>query len=282
MTLGNPNDVAKIIRAHVKKSEIYGVAFLGDGVLSTRDNELWMSQRKHLQEAFLPGSTLSAEVFPKSAERARFAVGRLGRIAKANKDNVVEFGEFLLHEAMAQLQLALFGESEEQMDATNAPVRRSFAEALNREKDFEEALKKRSQARRTIHQYSNGFLQRAPQGPLGKRLVDNCPVRFGETLPDEKVKRDTVSTLVFAGHETTANLMTWCLYELAKAPHYQRRARAEIDSLFEGILQPENRSLLSYADLKRLPFLSRLLTETLRLWPRWALGGGRATWCALD
>jgi alkylphenol/PAH-inducible cytochrome P450 monooxygenase len=36
------------------------------------------------------------------------------------------------------------------------------------------------------------------------------------------------STLLFAGHDTTANTLTWYLWELAKYPESQERVRAEI------------------------------------------------------
>jgi cytochrome P450 len=36
------------------------------------------------------------------------------------------------------------------------------------------------------------------------------------------------STLLFAGHDTTANTLTWYLWELAKHPESQERVRAEI------------------------------------------------------
>lgn len=35
-------------------------------------------------------------------------------------------------------------------------------------------------------------------------------------------------TLTFAGHETTANTMSWMFWELAKHPEYQARMRDEI------------------------------------------------------
>ncbi len=36
------------------------------------------------------------------------------------------------------------------------------------------------------------------------------------------------STLLFAGHDTTATTLTWYLWELAKHPESQERIRAEI------------------------------------------------------
>jgi alkylphenol/PAH-inducible cytochrome P450 monooxygenase len=38
------------------------------------------------------------------------------------------------------------------------------------------------------------------------------------------------STLLFAGHESTSNSLTWYLWEIAKHPESQERVRAEIIS----------------------------------------------------
>ena len=195
VVVSDPEDVSKVLQSHVKKSDIYGVAFLGDGVLSTRDNELWREQRRHLQDAFLPNTVMATEVFPISLQRAKFAARDRMRKTIENT-NVVEINEFLLHEAMAQLQLALIGESEEEMERFNIPLRRAHENSLKfRLEGFEESLQRRTSARKVILDFSNQVLSHHPQGPLGKRLVDNCP--FGKD--DPKIKRDTVSTFNFAG-----------------------------------------------------------------------------------
>jgi len=79
----------------------------------------------------------------------------------------------------------------------------------------------------------------------------------------EQSQLDTISSLIFAGHDTTANTLTWCCYELAKNPAIQDRLRAEIDSVIDVELQRP----LTYDDLSALPYLTRVLHETLRLWP---------------
>ena len=200
VTIGDPDDATRILMNHAKKSDLYGLAFLGDGVLSTRDNDLWMEQRKHLQEAFLPQTALKIHVFPKSYERAKFAARtRLGETVGPN-GGVLEINEFLLHEAMAQLQLALIGESQEDMDRTNIPLRRAHESSLKFQiEPFEEGLVRRKSTRKKILELSDDVLKRCPQGVLGQRLVDNCP--FGKN--DPKIQRDTVSTFNFAGYDTT-------------------------------------------------------------------------------
>ena len=85
-----------------------------------------MKQRKHLNPAFLPVSSLS-KIFPITAARARG--GGLKRLRQLIKDGggIVEMSDYFLHETQAQLQLALFGMDEDFMDRTNAQIRAAFA-----------------------------------------------------------------------------------------------------------------------------------------------------------
>jgi cytochrome P450 len=69
---------------------------------------------------------------------------------------------------------------------------------------------------------------------------------------------DNAATFYLAGHETTANALTWALYLLSRQPELQSRAADEA------------RAALSApgADLPdRVPLLRRILEETLRLYP---------------
>lgn len=86
-------------------------------------------------------------------------------------------------------------------------------------------------------------------------LVD---LRGEETT--NKQLRDDLMTMLIAGHETTAALLTWVTFELAQAPHLVARAREEIDAVC-GDAHP------SYEHVKDLGFVRRLLAETLRLYP---------------
>lgn len=74
--------------------------------------------------------------------------------------------------------------------------------------------------------------------------------------------RDDLMTLLIAGHETTAALLTWTLHELMKPEHskHLRSVTNEIDSVLDG-RRP------TFEDLKNLPFMRACLIETLRLYP---------------
>lgn len=67
-------------------------------------------------------------------------------------------------------------------------------------------------------------------------------------------------TLFLAGHETTANLLTFLLLSLARHPEWQARVPGEVRGVLGGA-EPDAESA------HRLPLLSACIQETLRLYP---------------
>lgn len=81
----------------------------------------------------------------------------------------------------------------------------------------------------------------------------------GRTLPDRQI-RDEAITLFLAGHETTANALTWTWYLLSQHPEVEARFHHELEQELGGRL-PE------VQDIPRLTYLDRVLHESLRLYP---------------
>jgi cytochrome P450 len=81
----------------------------------------------------------------------------------------------------------------------------------------------------------------------------------GETMSDAQL-RDEVMTLLIAGHETTANALSWLWYLLDRHPDEQERLRAELVTATGG--RPP-----TVEDLPQLPRLKAVIQETLRLYP---------------
>lgn len=77
---------------------------------------------------------------------------------------------------------------------------------------------------------------------------------------DNKQLRDDLMTMLIAGHETTAAVLTWALFELTKNPECMRKAREEIDAVI-GDRPP------TYEDIKNMPYVRLIVAETLRLYP---------------
>lgn len=96
-----------------------------------------------------------------------------------------------------------------------------------------------------------------PDDFLG-RLIRALRERFP---PDEATSLaiDNAATFYLAGHETTANAVTWTLFILSEQPALQEEAAAEARAALAGGAS---------GDLPdRLPLLRRILEETLRLYP---------------
>jgi cytochrome P450 len=87
----------------------------------------------------------------------------------------------------------------------------------------------------------------------------------GESMSDEQL-RDEAMTIFLAGHETTANALAWAFYLLSIHPDVERRLRVELDEVLAG--RPPR-----FEDLTRLPYLQRVVKESLRLFPpAWSIG----------
>ncbi|KAI0263455.1 cytochrome P450 [Gloeopeniophorella convolvens] len=74
---------------------------------------------------------------------------------------------------------------------------------------------------------------------------------------------DQISTLLLAGHDTTANSLTWFLWEIAKHPEDQTRVREEI----AAVRARRNEEQFSAAGLDSMTFTQAALKESMRLHP---------------
>lgn len=81
----------------------------------------------------------------------------------------------------------------------------------------------------------------------------------GQGMSDQQL-RDEVMTVFLAGHETTANALTWAWYLLAQNPDAAAKLRVELKDVLAG------RSP-TIADLPQLPYTRMVIDETLRLYP---------------
>jgi cytochrome P450 len=81
--------------------------------------------------------------------------------------------------------------------------------------------------------------------------------------------RDEAMTLFLAGHETTANGLSWTLFLLATHPEERQKLQAELRSVI-GRDRPQ------VAHLEQLKFLDQVIREALRLYPPAYVIGRRA------
>lgn len=87
----------------------------------------------------------------------------------------------------------------------------------------------------------------------------------GTGMSDRQL-RDEAMTIFLAGHETTANALTWTWYLLSQHAEVEARLHEEIDAVLAGRLP-------TAADFPQLRYTEMVLAEAMRLYPpAWALG----------
>ncbi|GAC1378085.1 MAG: cytochrome P450 [Ktedonobacteraceae bacterium] len=87
----------------------------------------------------------------------------------------------------------------------------------------------------------------------------------GNQLTEMQV-RDHVMTLMAAGHETTANALTWTFYLLAQNPAVCEKLLSELQTVLAGRAP-------TLSDLPNLPYTEWVLKESMRLYPpAWIIG----------
>lgn len=237
--LSHPEDVERICKTHIKKAPVFE-KLLHSSIISTTDNEDWQEQRGLMNMAFIPKLSLQ-QVFPISRKRAETCVKIIKEMTE-DYTKSLNMSDFFLHETMAQLQLSMFGFSEEFQEKTNKRLRNAFS-GVNTE---------------YLEEFVTDSLQEVKKatGPLRKLFGD----------PDLNKNIGNMLIYAFAGHDTTGHTLTWLLYELCKHPQHKVRLFKEIDTYWRNHPEP------TYDTFTELPFMTQCITETLRLWPALANG----------
>jgi cytochrome P450 len=98
------------------------------------------------------------------------------------------------------------------------------------------------------------------RGDLLSMLIEAVdPEDSGASMSNQQV-RDECLTIMLAGHETTANALSFSLWLLAKHPEMQRRLREEAMCVLGD-------RAANADDYRRLPYATQVFSEALRLYP---------------
>ncbi|MGZ8306339.1 MAG: cytochrome P450 [Allosphingosinicella sp.] len=235
---------------------------IGQGLL-TSDGGLWRDQRRIVAANFAPAAVdaLVPEFGSVGREaRERWRPGIRNMAVEATEatmriiSNTLFSGDSRLTRegAMAHIAAALEGVSEARLQAMLGLPRIPWTRQGWR------AQKGQKYLRGTLEAVVR---ERLPDGGpddfLGK-LIRGLGDRF-EPLQAAELAADNAMTFYLAGHETTANAVTWTLYLLSEQPELQDRVAAECAAAVaagEGPDLPE-----------RLPLLRMVIEESLRLYP---------------
>ncbi len=118
------------------------------------------------------------------------------------------------------------------------------------------ANRRLTRALREIDDLLYGIIRQRRSQPPGDDLL-SALLTTGEL--DERALRDEALIIFFAGHETTAQTLTWTWIMLAQHPEVEARFHAELDGVLHG-RSPRVK------DLEALPYTQMIVDEVLRLY----------------
>jgi cytochrome P450 family 110 len=98
--------------------------------------------------------------------------------------------------------------------------------------------------------------ERSNRSDILSLLIDSQDAD-GNGMNDEEL-RDELMTLLFAGHETTATALAWAIYWINYLPEVKEKLLAEI-----ATVDPQADAMA----IGKLPYLSAVCSETLRIYP---------------
>lgn len=257
--------------SNYKKSRNYRALkfVLGEGLL-TSEGAFWKRQRRLAQPAF---HRKSLEGFASTMNICTSEMIERWRAASEPID---------LHEEMMRLTFRIVGLTLMSTDVAGdaSEIGEALGYTLRYANDWAEAWWNMprywpspknirfARAKRTLDRLVLGIIEaRRQSGDAGDDLLGmlmaSRDADTGEPMSDEHL-RDEIMTLVLAGHETTANALTFALHLLSSHPRDRDRLEAEVDAVL-GARIPES------SDLRALAFTRAVFDETLRLYPpAWA------------
>ncbi len=254
-------DAAKYYKTKLTKALLR--PSLGDGLLIS-DGELWKRQRKLIQPAFHAARIAAyADTMTAYTQQA---------IAEWQPSQTRDIGHDMMALTLDIVIKTLFGEQltpKEREDIGRAvdigqqQVGQAFKTIFRAPDWLPTPARRRGEwATQTINAVIARFIARYRQtgqdrGDLLSMMLATVDESGGMS---DALARDEAFTLIVAGHETTANTLTWAWYLLSQHPQVEAALHAELDATLGGRAP-------SFDDLPRLPFTEAVVKETLRLYP---------------
>lgn len=270
------------MKHYTRRTRVYEAMreFLGVGILTSEGDD-WRIHRRIVQPAFHKGRLES------------FAT----QIAEITDDELARWrGELDASEAMMRLTLRLV--SEVLLGTRTADDAADIGRAVDDSQRYVEGVMGRivrlprwvptrtnrrfARSLAVLDRIAYGIIDgRRRSGERGDDAVSmllEARYEDGTELSRERIRNELV-TLLAAGHETTANALSWTLMRLSQHPEVARKLAAEVAEVL-GDRAP------AFEDLGRLVYTRRVLDEAMRLHPpAWITGrhvvephelGGRA------
>lgn len=275
----HPEGVKRILvdnhRNYGKRTRGYGMLSiaLGQGLV-TSQGELWRRQRRIAQPSF---HHQRISRFLETMDEASLRMVARWRSQAATGDPL-EVSEEMMRVTLEIVGLSLLSTD---LSAESGPVGEAISIVLHetvwrithplalplsvptpRNRRLRDAL-------RRMQDLVAGVIKRRRGGEaqpdLLSMFIEARDEETGEGMTDLQL-RDEIMTMVSAGHETTANALTWTLDFLAREPEVRARLEEEVDRVVE------DDAPIDLERLRQLEWTEAVIKESMRLRPPvWAL-----------
>ncbi|XP_043930623.1 cholesterol 24-hydroxylase-like [Protopterus annectens] len=254
---------------------LFGVRFMGKGLITDPDHTHWYKQRRIMDPAF--GHSYLKEMMGIFNEKAEYLMQKLEENADGKTE--VEMHAMINRVTLDVIAKVAFGMDLHLLDNKQSPFPHAISAVL----------------KGMVPHVQNPYMQYMPQhrkfvkdvqesAKLLRRTGRECierrkeAVRNGEDVPkdiltqilksaeqeggyDDEIMLDNFITFFIAGQETTANQISFTIMELTRQPEITAKLRDEIDDVVGS------KRDVSFDDLGKLQYMTQVLKESLRLYP---------------
>ncbi len=243
---------------------------LGDGLL-TSEGDLHLRQRRLIQPAFNHQRIAGyAQIMVDNAEKTRL---------RWKDGQVLDIHHEMMRLTMVIVGQALFGTNVEEESAEigqaitmlllgSRRLRLPFWQTIMRLPlpDNRRIVEAGARLDSFIYQMiaeRRSAIERGVEPPqqdlLAMLLLARDDLNGGKGMSDQLI-RDEALTLFLAGHETTANALTWTWYLLSQHPEIEQKLIDELNTVLNGRLPPPQ-------DVDKLVYTRQVLSESMRMYP---------------
>jgi cytochrome P450 len=220
---------------------------LGNGLISS-NGPLWVKQRRMIQPAFTReavAATCEAMLKPNRALREKW---KHSARSGASVDVTQDVSSAVLEVTL----LAIFGEDYDRVAA-------DFQIVADESRNLEFAQTCNALSKVIVQIADERRRQGRDASDILGTMMRSRDREGGRPMPDAQLAREAL-TLVIAGHETTASVLNWIWYLLARHPGVEARLIDEIRSLLRNA-EP------TFEELGRFTYTRKVIEEALRTYP---------------
>lgn len=270
--LSRDNEIAQYILQRNQKNyhkskfqSVYLSKYLGKGLL-TVDGDFWLKQRRLIQPAF-------------HKQKMNQLVENMNLTIASELDNLVEEKSMDLFPVMSQLAFNVVAKSLFQLSISEEKLNRIkfiieevqnflIKEIRLPHKAWWFSLSGQVKKHLELADENNRIIQEIIQQRMTSEEEINdllnmlLETRYEDTGEGMSVKQlvDEIKVLFIAGHETTANALTFTLHLLGRNPDVQQK-------VFDEIVEIESQSDNIVEQLQKMTYTNAVLNESMRLFP---------------